>query len=278
MVAHVLYAYYQNEEQEQNFLYFLNTGIIANPDVAKYYFLITCTSISERVQLALRPHQNSLIYVEKCQTDATAWSHAINNVVVHNEGDTYFFINSTCRGPFMPVYMDKSWIAVLNNMFDEVSGVQLVCPVMEVPPDNNIPFAHTYMFGLSYKGMRILQKRGLWKVYNKHSAVIEFERNVSRHILQTEGMNMKSLMLAYQNVDWRKKANWDYKIWRQWAPVNTIKVTCPETPNNYYGIDLHPLEVMFMKNIRLCNEMRPENMAGFLLDKEVQLYSEWACR
>ena len=56
------------------------------------------------------------------------------------------------------------------------------------------------------------------------------------------------------------------------------KPTCYEVPYNYFGIDVNPFEIIFVKNIRNINETRPQkNQCGISseLTKMISLYKKW---
>lgn len=267
--THVLYAYYQTEEQESNLLFFLDKGIV-DEENTDYYFLITSPTISQALQDKTKDMKHKFIYVPSCETDGTAWSFCINQhfnkVSPH---DIFIFINSSCCGPFLPAYNEHNWIHLLKSNIK--SDVHMVGTIVEVPQDTNTPFIHSFMFMLDGVALDVLKQRGLWKVYCKKSAVMGFERNLTAFVLQAN-LNIKSLLSSQCQVNWLDKKYWSYNLWTHWSPKAP---SCPEIPNNYYGINIHPFETLFIKNIRNANLTRSEKCAGFAFGKEVSLYKMW---
>jgi len=53
--------------------------------------------------------------------------------------------------------------------------------------------------------------------------------------------------------------------------------TCYEIPNNYFGIDVNPFEIIFVKNIRNTNETRGKSYSGIstFLKKYIDNYVKW---
>jgi hypothetical protein len=213
-----------------------------------------------------------------CATDATAWSRAVLAKLSRDcmKCATYVFINSTCRGPFLPTYASAggaSWLDRIEACLRSGPDVRLVGPMIQVASDTDTPFVHTYMFAVDAAGLDILTRAGLWRDYGKLEAVHVFERGVTSQILDA-GHNVMSLLLAYSGVDWRDRSLWDHKLWMGgWS--ERPAVTCHEVPGNYFGIDAHPLEVMFIKNVRRVSCVRGPSMAGFACDGPLQRYTDW---
>jgi hypothetical protein len=159
----------------------------------------------------------------------------------------------------------------------------LIGPVAEVPPhddilsflggpvDKDIPFIHSYMFGVSNFGFKNIKN-----VFDKYTTISKFdsmkvERMITSSVL-INGGKIKSFLKYFENIDLNKDSNWDYNIFNK-----TRKASCYEVPKNYFGLDLNPFEVIFVKNIRNNNENRTIELSGISDELYFQLetYKKW---
>jgi hypothetical protein len=156
--------------------------------------------------------------------------------------------------------------------------------VIEIPPDNlgfkalnipstkNIPFIHSYMFGVNSSGFSII-KNVLKSIEtgDKIYAVCNTERKITSSVL-INGGKVKSCLAKFKNIDLSKEEYWNSQLWNK--PGSP---TCYEVPKNYFGMDLNPFEIIFLKNIRNTNETRSAEHSGISNDLFVTInnYSEW---
>jgi len=104
------------------------------------------------------------------------------------EYSRFYFINSSCIGPFISPCYSLSWIDLFGEMLKDN---ELIGPIIEIPPDNlgfqalgltstkNIPFIHSYMFGVNSIGFSIIKK--VFKdmiITDKFYAVYNIERKL----------------------------------------------------------------------------------------------------
>jgi hypothetical protein len=195
--------------------------------------------------------------------------------------DTVYFINSSCIGPFMPTICHINWIDSMNYFLQEYS---MIGPIIEVPPDNlgflalgldskkNIPFIHSYMFGVNKFGFSII-KNILKDIDNSSKIYIvnNIERALTSSILLNGG-KIKTLLARFKLYDINEEKRWLTDIWN--IPGQP---TCYEIPNNYFGIDVNPFEIIFVKNIRNTNETRGKSYSGIstFLKKYIDNYVKW---
>lgn len=273
----VLYCYYENEDNLQNLRYFLDHGYVASDDV-QYYFLINNGVCTVRF-----PKTDNVHVIERTENTydllTYKWFFKTHNVVGYT---SCYLINASCRGPFLPPYVgSKTWIQLLN---DVLATSDLVGPIIEIPPDTfgwtavdctqstNIPFIHTYMFGVSAKGLlALVQMFDEDETETKQDVVVVLERKITSYML-LRNLKIKSLQKRYESVNLNDSAVWDYKLW---SPSG---LTCPEIPGNYDSIDVHPFEIMFVKNLRNVNETRGLEQAGIssVLASNIAKYTAWS--
>jgi sRNA-binding regulator protein Hfq len=275
----VVYCYYETEQTKCNLNFFLKNGTFSSAE-STFIFIINNKTCSlefpkyDNVKVMLRDDNSNDLVTYK-------W-------LVQTMGDEYFleysyfyFINSSCIGPFIPSYAENNWIKLFNQILEKNA---MVGPVIEVPPDNlgfkalgidnpkNIPFIHSYMFGVTRSGFSVVKNVfAQITTDDKTYAVHNTERKLTSAVL-VNGHKVSSLLSRFKNVDLNDQTNWDYKLWK--GPKNA---TCYEVPGNYFGIDLNPYEIIFVKNIRNANETRSQFSSG-ISDKlflEIQNYSKW---
>ena len=278
----VLYCYYETDETKKNLEFFVKNGVFQS-DKYTYVFIINnnvCTvtipdysNIQKKVRAENESDLQSYSWCisDLKKTDANYFSSYTN----------IYFINSSCIGPFMPTICDKNWIDHLNTVS---TGYDLVGPIIEFPNDtkgytaigiedtHNIPFIHTYMFGTSSKGFENVSKT-LADIAgkSKDEIVNNTERKITSSILMSK-LKIKTLLLRFKNVDVNDPVNWYATKWN-----TDVNLSCYEKPENYFGIDVNPLEVIFVKNIRNTNETRNKNDSGISewLKKTLHKYVEW---
>ena len=127
------------------------------------------------------------------------------------------------------------------------------------------------MFGVNSLGFSIVKE--VFKnieTNNKLYIVSNTERKLTSSVLINSG-RVKSFLARYRNVDLNNADNWNSSKW------NKSIVTCYEVPKNYFGIDLNPFEIVFVKNIRNVNETRSIKKSGISdeLRLSLQKYTEW---
>lgn len=275
----IIYCYFEDNQTKGNLQFFLHNGVI-NSDEYYYTFIVNnkiCTidfPSNKNINLLIREENDSDLCTYK-------W-------FIEKMGDKYFseysriyFINSSCIGPFITPACSLSWIEIFNDLLKEN---ELVGPVIEIPPDNkgfsvlgldfkhNIPFIHSYMFGVNSHGFLII-KDVLNNIpdNSKQTTVYNIERKLTSAVL-INGGRVKSFLARFKNIDLNKEENWDSNKWN----IPGLP-TCYEIPNNYFGIDLNPFEIIFVKNIRNINETRMLEHSGLSnqLSSYLERYTQW---
>lgn len=280
----VLYCYYETEDTSKNLEFFVKNGVF---DSEKYTYVFI---INNNLCSVTFPSYKNMQVLKRSdnETDLQSYKWAITELEKGSASffqgfSNIYFINSSCIGPFMPTICDKNWIEHFNAVSD---GIDLIGPVIEFPPDTNgydalsiksdknIPFIHTYMFGTSAKGFEVVKSvlLGMKPDINKDDIVHIIERKLTSSIL-TKGYKVKSLLSRFKNVDINNESVWDTKLWS-----GKNGATCYEIPGNYFGIDLNPLEVVFIKNIRNENATRGAGQAGIsdTLSSYLKNYINWS--
>ena len=258
----IIYLYKEDEYTILNLDFFIKT-LKKNND-CDYYLIIN----NHICSLTIPEFFN--ITKQENDFDFQSYKKFLNNKNLQNY-DFFYFINSSCIGPFLPVYCEKNWYEYTNKFLEEYD---LIGPVAEVPPKEKKftenPFIHTYMFGLNKNSYIIfLELLNKFKELDK-TACIFFERFLSFEILKNN-LKIKSFLSLFSKIDLNDKKNWNSELW------NNSELSCYEIPNNYFGIDLNPYEIIFVKNIRNVNEHRSEENSGISknLFYQIKNYKNW---
>ncbi|RYZ76520.1 MAG: hypothetical protein EOP04_31980, partial [Proteobacteria bacterium] len=262
----VVYVYKEDASTLPNLQYFLDFGVSENAEVD--YAIV----VNDFACTAKFPACKNLRKISRANSfDLFAYREAVDSLGIDNYSK-FIFLNSSCVGPFLPVYEHRRWDQVVTSSLSD--RIKLVGPIAEFPPDNlgvtslgkyksiqpsdaNVPFIHTYMFATDRAGLDILLTYGAFPNHaiSKDEAIHVYERLVSSSILN-EGFELKCFLKRYGSVDISDKKNWKAT---KWTPN---VASCPEVPGNYDGIDVSPLELIFVKNLRGSHSHRSVAHSG----------------
>jgi len=253
-----LVVYYYKEEYDTitNLAFFLKHGVIHS---SNYYYAF----LINNMVCSLNIEETSTVKIFKRsenEYDLPTYKWFFQNMLKESptyfdQFGTFYFLNSSCVGPFVPTIIELNWIELFNKKLEKYD---LVAPIVEFPPDSrgfemlglesslNVPFLHSYMFGTNSSSVHLLKKVLLGIDNLELSNGINYERILTSEYL-IHGKKIHSLLIAFHQVDINDSSIWNYKLW------NKTFYTCYEIPENYFGIDINPLEVIFIKNIRKIN-------------------------
>ncbi|KAL3163355.1 hypothetical protein ABBQ32_009744 [Trebouxia sp. C0010 RCD-2024] len=246
----VLYTYSNSDlEYERNLHFFVQHGM-AEGDGCDYLIIVQQGDNirpSER-PLPDLPRNAQYIFHDNLCFDWGTFGWALGSTVLDVSSYTYIvFMNSSVRGPHLPVYWPSfvHWSSILTSRL--VGNVKLVgssisCESTFLHGDltasrRQNPHVQSYMMATDQEGLKILQDDGLvFKCYESlHDTVWNSELGSSVAIFKA-GYTIDSLMLKYRGADWSDTSNWNCN-----GGLN------PYAVDAYDGINLNPLEVVFVK-------------------------------
>ncbi|KAK9808001.1 hypothetical protein WJX73_002333 [Symbiochloris irregularis] len=238
----VVYVYSGSDpEYEDNLRFFLRTAV-KEDDGCDYVIVIqtgaNLTEFSNRP--ALPTNARYLEHPNKCFDWGTSgWvfenGHANPNIYRY-----FVFLNSSGRGPYLPAYLPPGfhWTQALTNKL--TASVKLVGPSINCgggyghPPISHV---QTYALATDRQGLKALADAGTvfhcWETMAE--TVIHSELGASI-VIKEAGFSIDSLMLRYQGLDWRDSQSNACN-----GGLNPIQW------GFYDGIDVNPLEVLFIK-------------------------------
>ncbi|KAL3425473.1 hypothetical protein PVAG01_02264 [Phlyctema vagabunda] len=235
----ITYAYFETEFGRANLEFFIKHGL---HDAADFIFILNGeTDVDE----AVIPKDKSNIKIVRRENkcfDLGAHAEVLgkeeNGQALKDKYKYFILMNASIRGPFMPHWSRECWSdAYLSKVNDKVKlvGSTLNC-------QNNIDTAHvqsmiwaTDAVGLSY----LLQPEAIgMECFNTLQAAMNAEVRTTPY-LRSAGFHVDVMMASYQLEK-------DYAY---------IDKHCHETgdqlwPNSYWGFNVHPFELIFMKSHR----------------------------
>jgi hypothetical protein len=212
-------------------------GIVVNGNCVSSY----CLSPGNYVQPAARRNVREWRR-DNVGYDFGAHSHVLNALSLLGERyEAYIFLNCGVVGPIVPVYMPNSWHwtdAFADKLRGQVGlvGTSIVClPVTDLGGYG--PSVEGFAFALSYEALNVVLTKGssFQNHASKADAILDGEYALTDTVIQN-GFSIDSLLKAYEKRDWLNKSGWN---------CNNFKH--PSREGTYFGISIHPLEVIFHK-------------------------------
>ena len=241
----VVYVFSATEARaSDNLRFFVNVAVM-NDRICQ--FIIVVQGVADVVaHLPLLPsHATYLHHANHCY-DWGTYGWVLQSATIAVKYYRYFiFLNSSVRGPFLPVYAHNvvHWTAPFLQRL--VGGVKLVGPTIScegTPFAGNVsanwrtnPHVQSYAFATDQLGLDILlSDPGVFACHDdRWDAIYYSELGASAAILRA-GFNIDCFMLRYQKVNWQNVYNCNHGR----NPLGT-------SANG--GITLDPLEVTFVK-------------------------------
>lgn len=227
----------------ENLIFFCRNGYI---DDAKYDYIFIFNNPCLKLEFSIDKPNIKIMTRENIGYDFGGWTHVLfsddsdnKDRRLYEKYDYFILLNSTVRGPFLPSYYNQKehgywpelFISKLNN---DVKLVGAIVAFYHSRPFISSAFLVTDRIGLDI-GIKnkifdpeVIEKKKLLIVLKK-------EMGFSNAIIEA-GYNIKSMLSYYKDINLK-----NYK-----HPV-TI---CHLNPKQYYGIDVNPYEIIFMKSNR----------------------------
>lgn len=245
----IIYHYFEaNETYKRNFIYFLNNAITPGPD----YFVF----ISGKCTVNLSEYKNvTYFFINNYNYDFGAVTK-FYNLRDSDKYETYIFINSSVRGPFLPTYYDRNWYRIFT---DKLSGnIGLVGSSINIPPEDGIhsiefkklhefktPFIHvqTAAYALSAAAFDELKRRNFFKPINpstKLAVICNYEILMSQ-LLMDAGFALSSLLPTLSYFTEENKDSHNNILTKK----GDVLFKCA-----FHGRSVSPLDCLFVKTNR----------------------------
>lgn len=251
---------YATHEINDNVAFFCQHGFL---DDERYQFVFIINDPELDVILAPERGNVRVLRRENVGLDFGAWGAALklpeNGQTLADCYDYYIFLNCTVRGPFLPVWFDEGrerrgvcWPDLFLSRLNET--VKLVGTSLSTRDFSKSdgpwgPHLQSMFLATDHVGLRLgLQADVFAARPNKLDVIRRSEVGFSAAVLAA-GYNLASMLAAYRGVDFRV------------CPPATALVPQPNhrRNNHYYGINIHPYEVVFFKENRDIDHNRTLN-------------------
>ena len=247
---------YSGHEINDNLLFFCRNGYIDDP---RYDFVFTLNNPNLKLEFSVNRPNIKIITRPNIGIDFGGWT----DTLFMKDGDTdkylyekykyFILLNSTVRGPFLPLWYDQEqheyWPELFVSKLDD--SVKLVGAAVAFYLIK--PFISSAFLVMDQTGLKIGRENGIFdlKTINmtKRDVVIKKEIKFTSCII-AGGYNVKCMLQYYKNIDLSKY-------------IPTSPSGCHLSPNKYFGINVNPYEVVFIKQNR--------NIEPNIMSK----YTEW---
>lgn len=250
----VVYHYFEKDQSYiDNFCHFLRFGYRLDMDfviVVAGHHTIDLPKAAN-LQYHFAPNMNF---------DFGGYAGAIRTLDLLNHYEHFIFVNSSVRGPFLPLYIGKSWDQILIDLLEPDVGVagtaialtpahhsiaKLYHAKYGVSPPNEEILAHVQStcYVLPKNSLQYLVNIGFYEgaiSLSKDETVRDYEIRLSQ-LLLAQGLTLKCVLPEYSQVDYRELKN-DINPSSREGDSGFL--------NSYFGRTVHPYESMFIKTSR----------------------------
>jgi hypothetical protein len=260
----VLYVYSESSQtHRQNLQFFLKYGVKASNRVHYLFVMQGCHDIDI-------PKLANVQVLERENTcfDIGAWGIGLKHLQAQLAKFSFFiFMNASVRGPFLPTYAEaESWPQVFTRLLDakvKLVGTTIHCMnqpslMQEFSAFKNMRHVQSMAFATDSIGLEVLTPLLQPCHTEKLDATFKGEIPISQAFLSA-GYGIQSLQLAFG----RQPVGGHPALSGPAASAESearTQAACdefgrddggdPYFPGTYGGIDIHPLEVVFIKNTR----------------------------
>jgi cephalosporin hydroxylase len=244
----VLYSYFETPEYRENLRFFVQHGL--TDDGAHFIIIVNGGTCS--VPVPERPNV-SVLRRENVGLDFGAWNHALATVDL-GAFDAFLLINCTVRGPFLPLWnQQRQWTRSFTDLLDEET--KLVGTTVNY--HHGFPHIQSMVLCLDHVSLRIAYDKGIFgsDVLRDWADIVrEREVALSQAVLAA-GLKIRSLMTAYGGVDWRQPQGMHMAANKGGGD--------PLVAAGYFGLNIHPYEVIFIKANRGIDDLLLEQLTDW---------------
>lgn len=231
-----------------NLLFFIKYGYYFDKNV-DFYFCFN--NVEKYVNQYIKKATNIFVHHRKnIGSDFGGWSELLFIYNIYEKYDYFIFINSSCIGPMLPIYVKETWTQLFISELND--DTKLVGSTINFEYGN--PHIQTYIFCTDKIGLKIGLDNKIFvepsKIpIDKTILIQQHEIEYSRKILEA-GYNIKCMMRIFNNVDFRKLKKKILFI-NNFFIVNDMLY-----PHSYIGINIHPYEIIFFKTERNIDNLQ----------------------
>ncbi|QKF94528.1 GDP-fucose protein O-fucosyltransferase [Fadolivirus algeromassiliense] len=236
----ISYAYYETDKTKFNLEFYSNIGIINDK---RHLYIIVING--ENCSIKLPSHDNVIVLKRpNIGFDFGAHNHAINWAVEKYGAELpfkyYIFMNCGVIGPFIPPSYPKNlhWSTIFTSKItDDIKLVGTTISCLGRTHGEFIgPKVGGYFFTTDNIGLTLmLDKKDIFKDHDTKKDAIGAEYKMT-DVIMNAGYGIDCMLYKYQGIDWKNKF-----YWRHYEGI------FPDRQGTYFGISIHPFEVIFHK-------------------------------
>lgn len=216
---------YTAHEHGYNVDFFIKHGLIVDPQIDFLFVLNSPTMKLEGVEVINR---------ENIGMDFGAWSHGLLTNDRYKDYDLFVLINSSVRGPFLPVwFQERNWVKLFTDRVTD--DVKLVGPT--IGWHNYPPHVQSMMLVFDRTALEIGIDGKIFTLEDEkltyRQTIVQKEVGLSSLILDA-GYNIGCMLKALEGYDFRKDRSRKAQVYF-WK-------------GSYFGTDVHPYETIFIKD------------------------------
>lgn len=169
----------------------------------------------------------------------------------------FVFVDSSVRGPFLPAYVDVPWHRLLTQRLTDTTklvGSTITCAPFKYKEEETgyviYPYVQGYVTATDQIGMGVLNSTqpSVFHCFHDRMDIQRFGIIGMSEAMLRNNYNIGSLMLKYQDVDFRDGS--------KWACNDRVD---PHADGHYDGTSLNPLEVWWCASSTGCTVCTPHS-------------------
>jgi len=264
----VVYAYYEkNEEYRKNLEFFIKMGVYANDENIDYFIIV-----NGETNYSFPEYSNFKVFFrENAGFDFAGYNRGIEEVKKTGKYyDYYTFINTSCRGPFLPTYCkNMKWTEPFLQLFQKDENIKMVGPSINLLTWSFRPHVQSYFFMIKNDALDYVKSAGLFdKTYTVILDVIENQEIELSLLLLRRGWNISSIIPEWQNINYAQLlSQLNERGSYSSISVNGREYKCQGRAGDIlfkgklcFGRDVHPYEFIFMKTDEIIRGLSIEEI------------------
>lgn len=233
----VVYALFDSPDRRQNLDLFLQHSLHYNEIT---HVVVVNGLLNKPLQSAPNLH---VLQRPNEGYDFGSFSVGLDYLLTHkSECDFFFFLNGSCRGPFLPPYYKEPWYTPFCDLLS--GNIHLVGPTINsMSRDAKLSHVQSFCWGITKECALALNEAPFFKTvyHDKDDVIQKQEIGLSIWVKYERGWNISCLIPEYQGIDYialQTPVN-------PFAAVHGGDICSPG--KTCFGRDVHPYEAIFIK-------------------------------
>lgn len=251
----IVYAYYEkNEEYRKNMEYFIKMGVYANDENMDYFIVV-----NGETNYSFPQYSNLKVFFRQNEGfDFAGYNRGIEESIKTGKCyDYYTFINTSCRGPFLPSYCrNMKWTEPFLQLFEKDETVKMVGSTINMLTWSFRPHVQSYFVMIKSDALDYIKNTGLFN--RNFTLIIDVIENQEIELslkLLRRGWNISSIVPEWQNINYPQLlSQLNERGTYSSISTNNYEFKCQGRAGDIlhkgklcFGRDVHPYELIFIK-------------------------------